>query len=135
MQNITTANELKLEIQLLEVQQALREQLIKDQFQLVYESYKPINLLKNALKSISGSPNLFDNILGSTVGMASGFISKKIVVGTSGNLIRKLLGSLIQVGVTKVVATHPEVIKSIGQFLFQHIFSKNRKDHKNLSSK
>jgi len=49
------------------------------------------------------------------------------VVGTSGNIIRNLLGSVLQFGVTTAVAQHPETIKYVGQFIFQHLFSKKKK--------
>jgi hypothetical protein len=58
------------------------------------------------------------------LGLATGYLSRKIVVGASGNIFRKLLGSILQFGVTNIVAQHPDVIKSIGQFIFQHIFRK-----------
>ena len=50
------------------------------------------------------------------------FMSRAGKIPLIGNLIRKLLGSITQLGVTTVVAQHPDTIKSIGQFIFQHIF-------------
>ncbi|NTW31216.1 MAG: hypothetical protein HGB12_01050 [Bacteroidetes bacterium] len=126
MQNITSAAKLKNAIQLLEVEQAIREQLLKEQFHLVYESLKPFNLLKEALGNIVSGPYLINKILGPALGITSGFITKKIVVGASGNIFRKLFGSVLQFGVTKIVAQHPDVIKTFGQYIFQHIFTKNK---------
>ena len=124
MQNITSTAELKNAIQLLEAEQAVKGQLLKEQFYLTYESLKPVNLLKSTLKDIASSPYLIDNILGTAMGLATGYLSKKIVVGASGNIFRKLFGSVLQFGVTNVVAQHPDAIKSFGQFIFQHIFRK-----------
>jgi hypothetical protein len=58
------------------------------------------------------------------MGLLSGFLSKKIFVGASGNLIRKLLGSILQLGVTNVVAHNSDIIKSVGQAVLQHFFRK-----------
>ena len=58
------------------------------------------------------------------MGIASGFLTNKIFVGASGNLIRKLLGSVLQFGVTNVVAQHPETIKSLGEVIIQFILRK-----------
>ena len=127
MANITTIEGLKEAIQLLEDEQAIKKQLLREQFQLTYEGLKPINLFKNTLNDIALSPNLFDNILSAVVGLASGYVSKKIYIGTSGNIIRKLLGSLVQFGVTNVVANHPDAIKSFGQFILQRFLRK--KEH------
>ncbi len=130
MQNITSAIGLKNAIQLLEVEQAVNRQLLKEQFHYTYESLKPVNLIKSALNDISASPCLFDNILGAATGLATGYITKKITVGTSGNMFIKLIGSVLQLGVTNIVAQHPEAIKSFGWFLFQHIFSKKEMNSK-----
>lgn len=124
MQNITSKAGLKDAIQLLEAEQAIKGQLLKDQFYLTYESLKPVNLLMHTLKEISSSPYLIDNISGTAMGLAGGFLSKKIFVGTSGNLIRKLIGSILQFGVTNVVAQNSEIIKSVGYAIFQHFFHK-----------
>jgi len=128
MKNITSAATLKNAIQLLEVEQAINEQLLKDQFYLTVESLKPVNLLKGTIKDIATSPFLIDNILGSVVGLATGYVTKKIVVGASSNILRKLLGSVVQVGVSNAVAKHPEEIKTLGQYIFQKIF--RRKEHR-----
>jgi hypothetical protein len=126
MQNITSTAGLKDAIQLLEVEQGFKGQLLKDELLLAYESLKPVNILRSTLKEISSSPYLIDNISGTAMGLLSGFLSKKIFVGTSGNLIRKLIGSFLQFGVTNVVAQNSDVIKSIGHALIQHFFRKKK---------
>ena len=126
MENITSSAELKIAIQILETEQEIGAQLIKKQIILVHDSIKPINLLKNTVNDFVTSPYLIDNILGGAVGLASGYLSKKIVVGASGNLFRKLLGIVMQFGVTNAVSQHPEGIKSIGQYIFKHILTKKK---------
>ena len=125
MQNITSSEGLKDAIQLLEVEQEIRGQLLKGQLYIAYESLKPLNLLKHTLKEITSSPYMIDNISGGAMGLVSGFLSKKIFVGASGNLIRKLIGSFLQFGITNVVAQNSGVIKLVGQALFHHFFRKN----------
>jgi hypothetical protein len=124
MENINTTADIKYAIQLLEAEQAVKEKLLKDQFHITYESLKPVNLLKSTIKEISTSPYLIENIIGSATGLATGYISRKIVVGASGNLFRKLFGAILQFGITNLVARHPDEIRSLGQSLFQHIFHK-----------
>jgi hypothetical protein len=126
MQNITSAAELKDAIQLLEAEQSIKGQLLREQLFLTYESLKPVNLLRNALKEISSTPYLIDNISGTAMGLLGGFLSKKIFVGASGNVIRKLIGSVLQFGVTNLVAQNSEIIKSVGQALIQHYFQKKK---------
>jgi len=128
MQNITSTAGLKNAIQLLEIEQVINGQLLKEQFYITIESLKPINLLKGALKDITASPFLIDNILGTAMGLATGSLSKKIIVGSSGNLFRKLIGSILQLGVTNFVAKHPDAIKSFGQVIFQYFLRKKEKN-------
>jgi hypothetical protein len=128
MQNITTAAELINAIQLLEDEQVIKGRLLKEQFYVVYESFKPISLLKSTLNEISSSPYLIDNIMGTAMGVASGFLTKRIFVGASGGLIRKFLGSLLQFGVTNIVAQNSDTIKSIGQFILQRILHNKEKN-------
>ena len=124
MENITSIAGLKNAIQLLEAEQDIKEQILKDQFHLTYESLKPASLLKGTLKDIVSTPNLIDNVLGTTIGLATGYLTKKIVIGASGNLFRKLFGSVMQIGITNAVAHHPDTIKSLGQAIFQRIIHK-----------
>jgi hypothetical protein len=126
MQNITSAADLKDAIQFLEAEQSIKGQLLREQLFLTYESLKPANLLRNALKEISSTPHLIDNISGTAMGLLGGFLSKKIFVGASGNLIRKLFGSVLQIGVTNLVTQNSEIIKSVGQALIQHFFQKKK---------
>jgi hypothetical protein len=128
MQDITSVATLKYAIQLLDAEQAAKGQLLKEQFHSTYESLKPVNLLKGTMKDIVSSPYLIENILGTALGLASGYLSKKIVVGTSVNMFRKLIGSVLQFGVTNLVTQHPDAIKSFGQSIFQLIFHKKEKN-------
>lgn len=120
MQTIKNVHGLKNAIQLLEDKQAYHRQLLEEEFRNTYESLKPVNLLKSAVKEIASTPNLVNNVLGATTGLVTGYISKKIVVGRSGNIYRNLLGSILQYGVTNLVAQHPEAIRSVGRFIYQH---------------
>jgi hypothetical protein len=124
MQNITSIAGLKNSIQLLEAEQSIKEQLLKEQLFLAYESLKPVNLIRHTLKEISSSPYLIENISGSAMGLLSGFLSRKIFVGSSGNLFKKLIGSVLQFGVTNIVAQNSDVIKSVGQTVLHHFFRK-----------
>lgn len=124
MQSITSSEELRNAIQLLEVEQGIKGRQLKDQLYITYESLKPINLLRNTLKEISSSQYMIDNISGTAMGLAGGFLSKKIFVGKSGSAFRKLIGSILQFGITNLVSQNSEVIKSFSQSLFQYLFHK-----------
>ena len=126
MQNRSSTAVLKDTIQLLETEQKIEGRLLKEQFYLTYESLKPVNLLRSSIRDVVSPPYLIDNIVGTAVGLATGYLSKKIVIGTSGNIIRKFFGLLMQLGVTNTIAQHPDSIKSIGQFIYEHFLRKKR---------
>jgi hypothetical protein len=128
MQKITSGKELKSAIKLMEAEQAIKGQLFKEQVFTTYESLKPINLIKSTLEDLSSSPYLIENIAGSVVGIATGYVSKKIVVGTSANIFRKLFGTILQFGITNLVAQRSDAIKSVGQYIVQQVFRKSEKN-------
>ncbi|MBK7713338.1 MAG: hypothetical protein IPJ37_22195 [Bacteroidales bacterium] len=128
MQNISSSADLKNAIQILEVERGIQAAVLKDQVFQAFESVKPVNLIKNALHDISSSPYLIDNILGTALGIASGFLTNTIFVGASGNMVRKLLGSVLQFGVSNVVADHPDTIKTYGQMIMKYFLRKREKN-------
>ena len=126
MENITTSVELKKAIQLLEVEQYVIGQQLKGQLVSIYQGFKIINLLKSTVKEVVSLPNLFDSIIGAAMGLTTGYLSKKIFIGTSGNIIRKLFGFILQLGVTNTVAQHPDAVKSIGHRIFRQLLHKKQ---------
>jgi len=124
MKNITSVEELEKSIQLLEMEQAIKGQLLKEQFLYTYESFRLINLLKNSLRQTISSPTVMTDIVGTALGLASGYISKKIFIGTSGNAFRKLIGSVLQLGVISFVSQNSSGIKALGRYMFQQILRK-----------
>lgn len=131
MQKINSATGLRTEIIRLESKRADEEKMLKEQFHLAYESMKPINLIKSTFKNAvaSGkeaiaSPNLKENVLNISAGLATGYLSKLLFVGASHSPLRKLLGFALQFGITKAVAKNPETIKSLGKGFLKIIRSK-----------
>lgn len=111
MQKITCVDELNEAILLLEMDHSMNRNLLDAQCRLILESLKPVSILRGALKDVASSPGLVDNIIGTAAGLATGYLTKLIVVNTSGNLFRKLFGLVLQLGVTNVVAKNPDAIK------------------------
>jgi hypothetical protein len=122
MEKITSVAQLKEAILELEIKQAREYYVLKEQFRMTYESMKPVNLIKNKFNEIVSSPNLKENLINATLSIAAGYLSKKATVGSTHNPIKQLLGTLIQMGVTGIVAKNADSIKSaasdlIGGFL------------------
>lgn len=119
MEKITSTSELKIAIQQLEGKQAIEVQLLKDEFH---------NVLDTTLKSIPTSPYLIENIINTGVGLVTGYVSKKLIVGTSSNSIRKILGSMLQFGVTNAVAQHSGAFRSVSHLISNFFLNHKRKE-------
>jgi len=125
MEKITTSAELKNAIQLLEVEQYVSGQQLKDQLFTTYESFKTVNLFKNTLKEVVSSPFVIDNLIATGISMATGYLSGKILVGVSSKIVRNLLGTVLQFGVKR--AGNPlQSAKSIGHNIIQHFLHKKK---------
>ena len=135
MESITNRIELRNAIQLLEIDRTVHGQLVQEQINIIRDKLKPINIIKSIFNDIASSPHLFENIINTALGLVTGYFSRKIVVGASANIFRKILGSFLQVGVTNAVAQHPDAIKSLGQFIIQQIFRKRGKVNQEEESK
>ncbi|MBA3704361.1 MAG: hypothetical protein H0W84_00230 [Bacteroidetes bacterium] len=133
MQKITTTEELKSAIQLLEYKQANEWPLLKAQFSTTYESLKPLNILKSTIKDVF-STDLKGDISSAAIGLATGFLAKKSFVGTSHNPLTKILGMLIEIAVANKVGKNADEIKSIGSLLLKKIFNKHEDSEKNEDS-
>ncbi|WP_310560822.1 hypothetical protein [Flavobacterium sp.] len=99
---------------------------LKDQFDVAYESIKPINLVKNLFQQVTASPDIRNNLLGTIIGFSTGFISKKLLLGATHNPIKKVLGTVLEFAVANLTSQHLDGIKTIGKNLFNRIFNKNK---------
>lgn len=113
MEKITTVADLRNAIQQLEYKQTNEWTLLKAEVLNVSENLKPLNLIKNTFKEATSSSEFKDSLLGSTVGLAAGYLSKSLFVGASTNPIKNVLGGLIQLGISTIVAKNPETIKML----------------------
>ncbi len=126
MQKITTAAELKTAIRELEYRQAHEWSSLKAEFLTTCESLKPVNLIKSTFNELTATPDLKGDMLNTTLSLAAGYLSRKVVAGTTNNPLKKLLGALLQIGVTNMVSKNSGGIKSETMYLINRIFS--RKD-------
>ncbi len=103
MQTINNDQSLCKAIKNLEIKQTVELNDLKSHFNFTVESLKPKNLLKeniyhavSSVESAVKSPDFKSNLMKYAAGLAGGFISKKIIVGKSGGIFKKILGSALQ---------------------------------------
>lgn len=112
MEKINQTDLLDETIRYLENKQAFELCSLKEQFELTYESLKPLNLLKSAFTEMTTSPIIKGNIINNLVGMATGYFTKKVLVGSTHSPLKKILGTLLQFVVTNVTTKHSDTLKS-----------------------
>ena len=112
MHKTTSFLELKESILLLEIKQMEERALLKEQFKISYDSLKPGNLLKSLFRELVNRADLKGDLVNATLGLATGYLSKKAVIGSTHNPLKQLFGILIQVVVSKVVSKNADGIKS-----------------------
>lgn len=127
MEKLYSEIDLNLAILQLESKQQAEEKMLKEQFDLTYESIKPINIIKNIFKETTESVDLKDNILNTSVGLTAGYLSKIVFEKLANSPLKKLLGSIVMFSVKKTIANNPEVVKILANGFLNIISSKKIK--------
>ena len=128
MQKITAAETLRSSILLLERRQIEEEKLLREQFTNTYESLKPINLLRKVIIEMASPSDLKDDVIQTATGLVIGYLSRKLLVRTSGNPILRLAGLFVQYSVTSFVAQNSSAIKSLGLHFINKFSGKYREE-------
>lgn len=88
----------------LEVERDIKWNELKNQLDVTFQSMKPIHLLNGVLEDIKEFPEVKSNLLQVALSFAGGYLSKKIVFGKSRSTFKKILGSLVQYGITNFIS-------------------------------
>ena len=110
----------------LEAKRLEQSALVSEQFQQVRKQLQPANLVKIAVTDIFTSPDIRTSVVDFAIGVTTGMIAKKAVVGQSNNIFTQLMGNAVQMIVTKEVSKHPEGIKTLGKTILQTLFQSSR---------
>lgn len=125
MQKITSNAELKEAILLLEIKQAREAAQLREQFKITYENLKPLNFIKNTVKELTTDLDFKDGLVDTTLSVAAGYLSKKVVIGATHNPLKQIFGTLLQMGVSSIVSKNTGEIKVVAKHLI-NLFSKKK---------
>ena len=121
MQKINSTTSLRDAIVYLEKKQFDEKEMLKEQFHLAYNSMRPINLIKSTFKEATASMNLKESVLNTSLGLASGYLSKKIFEGASRNPIKRFFGSALMFAIINLVAKNSATLKLPGKKLLDPV--------------
>ena len=124
MTKMTHQDKLLRSILILEDKQANDEVLLKDQLKITFENFKPSKLIKKTLDDLISMPDFNDNIIDTSLGLVTGYVSKKLVIGSSHNVFKQIFGGLIQLGVTNLVSNNADQIKAFAKDKMNTFFAK-----------
>ena len=124
MQTIQTSADLKRAILELEIRQANELVMLKAAIKNTAESLKPFNLIKNSLKDAARSPDLKVDVFNAAIGLTTGILAKKLVIGNTINPFKKLLGIILEMAVANKVIKNADDIKSTGNSLLHKLFKR-----------
>ncbi|MGH2664208.1 hypothetical protein [Flavobacterium sp.] len=79
----------------LQHQQAEELDLLKEQFQVTFESLKPLNYIKSTLQEITSSKDIRRDIFNGILLTAAGYLSKKVFKNSNNNLFSNILKSAL----------------------------------------
>jgi hypothetical protein len=124
MREIKTATDLKTTIRDLEFKQAEEYILLKEELHNTYENLQPLNILKRTIKDVYSATDAKSSIANNVIGMATGFVAKKIFLGKTNNPLSKLLGFIMEIVVANKVVKNGDKIKSIGSNILKRFVNK-----------
>ncbi|NUO00576.1 MAG: hypothetical protein HUU01_08170 [Saprospiraceae bacterium] len=129
MQIINSAADLRVAILQLESLQNVEREELKMQFNLAYESIKPINLIKSTFKEVGEYQGLTDQIISTSTGLVVGYLSKVLFERTSDSPAKKLFGTVLQFGITNLIANNPDAVKTVATGIIKIVKSFSAGDH------
>lgn len=115
MKNNNQADALKDAIAVLQQKQAGELKLLREQFHITYDSLKPMNLLKKGFQDITSLPDLKDGLINNVIGLATGYLSKKVLIGATRNPIKRILGTVLEFAVAGLVTKQVKEAKETAE--------------------
>lgn len=128
MAKLNATDSLQLSIQELELKRDVELIALKEQLHIIHENLKPVNLFKSVLKEMSEGPDLRNSLGKAAMGMVTGYAVKNLIVRSSKNPIRNVLGTAAQSIVSNLTANNTDKLINLSKFLYSKLWHKNGHD-------
>jgi len=127
MYNINSTDDLNGAILHLENEVDEQKRKLNDQLNILYESFNPVNVVKDVFSEVVTSDDFRNNLIIATMGISTGYITKKLLFRKSSNPFRSLAGNLIQYGLANLIIHPSRTLKTIFLPLLGLVFNKGGK--------
>ncbi len=88
----------------LEASRAKQKKELHTQWKQTVASVRPSNLINQVVRDISSAPEIKGNIMSLITSLIGGYASKKLIVGESKSVFKKLLGYIFQNQITRWIS-------------------------------
>ncbi len=130
---ITNSEELEEAIAALELKAKAQKKEIEAAFNAVSENLKPVNLVKNGFRSVISGEHKGE-LLNALIGLGSGLLSRKLILGKTSGFVGKTVGKAIQWGMAGLVSQNAEKIKEKAGGIIDRLFKSKTKSVKPITS-
>jgi len=124
--DIHDSDSLKTAIAELKEKERREKQELVNNFNALKESLKPVNLIKSTFHNVTSTPGIGGTLFNTALSLGTGVLSKKLLIGSSNSIIKKVAGYAVKAGVTGIVASKANKIKYVGLNLISKILGKKR---------
>jgi hypothetical protein len=118
-------------IESLKIKQKLEEQELKEEFKALFEKIQPINVIRETVNDLVESKSLQTDVIDLSVGTATGFAIRKLIVGETNKPIGQILGRIIEQTVSQKIISNRVVIHNIGRNVLNLFASGLKKEKTN----
>lgn len=111
-------------IRLLENRRVSQEDSLKEHWELTLTNLNPITILKKSINDTFSSPDIKSILLKGAIGLATGFFTKKLIIGSSHSALKAVIGTIAQTGATSLAFKNTDDIKSKGASFLSNMLKK-----------
>lgn len=126
--DIRNRADLQAAISLLENEVEVQKDLLNGQFNTLYESYRPVNVVRGIMNEVVTSEDFRSNLLTATIGISTGYMAKKLFFSGKSSLLKKLAGNFFQYGVANLLINPSRILKSVVLPVMEFISPGSEKD-------
>jgi hypothetical protein len=120
---IKNSDDLEKAIAELELKAADQKREMEETFTVVTENLKPLNIVRNSVRSVF-SPEHREDLVNALIGLGTGIVSRKLLLGRAKGLFSKTAGKAVEWGIAGLVSNNAEKIKEKAGAIIDKIFRK-----------
>jgi len=110
---INNAGDLRNAIVIMESEMDEQKRSLNAEINLLYQSFKPVNIVKDVINEVMTSEDLRANLLTATIGISTGYLTKKLIFKKSNSTLKSLTGNLIQYGLANLIIHPSRTLKTL----------------------